>query len=337
MSEERGERYVAAAGIAAVIAVILLAAVPVAGQAPPAAKTSPAAPAKNWTPTRTAWGDPDLQGVYSNSTIVPLERPADLAGKAELTQEESAKRFQKYRDTLFAKREGDTGFYNEFWWEWGKDTTRTSLIIDPPDGKLPLTPDAQARAKEALRETLPASWEDLNIFDRCITRSLPGAMMPGFYGHYYQILQTPDYVAIRLELIHDVRIIPLGKRPHVPAAIRQWLGDARGHWEGNTLVVETTNLTDKVNAHAATYFGAGADMRLVERFTRVDADTIDYQFTVEAPKTFTRPWTAAIPLRKTTEPIYEYACHEGNYAMKNSLSGARAMERAAKDAPAKKE
>jgi hypothetical protein len=306
---------------------LLLLSGPAAGQAQTTATGPAKAATKNWTPPRTPWGHPDLQGIYTNSTIVPLERPANLAGKAELTDAEVAERFKQYREGLFAKRAGDTGFYNDFWWEWGKDVKRTSLIVDPPDGKLPLTPQAQERAKTATRRaSLQAAAEDFNAFDRCITRSMPGAMMPGFYNHYYEIFQTPDYVVLRIELIHDVRIIPLDNRPHLGPNIRQWLGDSRGHWEGNTLVVETTNLNDKVMDRGATYFGVGPELRLVERFTRTDANMIDYQFTVEAPSTFTRPWTAAIPMWKSDLQIFEYACHEGNYAMPHSLSGARAVE-----------
>jgi hypothetical protein len=311
----------------AVIGQFMLASSP-AGQAP---TTSGSAAAKKsskpWTAPRTSWGDPDLGGTYSNSTIVPLERPAEFAGKAELTDQESAARFEKHRTGLFAPREGDTGFYNEFWWEWGKDVKRTSLIVDPADGKLPWKPDAEARRKAIrTRYSRPESYEDFNPFDRCITRSMPGSMIPGFYNHFYQIIQTPEYVAVLVELIHDVRIIPLDKRPHIGSNIRQWLGNSRGHWEGDTLVVETTNFDDKVKDNGVTFFGVGSDMRLVERFTRSDANTIDYRFTVEAPSTFTRPWTASIPFHKSDQKVFEYACHEGNYAMQNSLSGARAEE-----------
>jgi hypothetical protein len=323
------------AGAAAVLVAQVLVPASVAGQGQAGPARRSGEPQKQWTPPRTPWGHPDLQGIYTNNTVVPLERPANLADKAELTDAEIAERFQKHRDTLFARREGDTGFYNDFWFEWGKDGRRTSLIVDPPDGKLPLTPAAQEQGKEALRRfsLLPASREDFNPFDRCITRSLPGAMMPGFYNHYYQILQTPEYVALAIEMIHDVRIIPLDNRPHLSGTIRQWLGDSRGRWEGDTLVVETTNLNDKVNGRSLTYFGAGAELRLVERFTRVAADTIDYQFTVEAPASFTRPWTASIPMTKSDLRIFEYACHEGNYAMPNSLGGARALEAKAPKKP----
>jgi hypothetical protein len=328
-------RSLTSTSVAILVAFVFLTPPPSAGQAP----AKPGGKAASAAQPRTPWGDPDLQGTWSNSTIVPLERPDAFKGRESLTEQETKERFEKHRALLWTKREGDTGFYNEFWWEWGKDTNRTSLIIDPPDGKLPLT----AQAKELARQRplafmsegndgdpvpAPGSWLDLNSFDRCITRSLPGAMMPGFYGHYYDILQTRDHVAIRIELIHDVRFIPLRGGAHVGDGIRQWLGDSRGHWEGDTLVVETTNFNGKVRDRAATVFGAGADLKLVERFRRVDAGTIDYRVTVNAPASFTRPWTAAIPFHRVKEPVMEYACHEGNYAMRNILSGARAEDAA---------
>jgi hypothetical protein len=310
------------------LALVTLSSVTVLLLVPPSAGAqAQGKPAGSGWAAKTPWGHPDLQGTYTNNTVVPLERPANLADKAELTDAEVADRFERHRDTLFARRQGDTGFYNDFWFEWGKDGNRTSLIVDPPDGKLPIKPEAQKRDLAAMiRFSRPTSAEDFNAFDRCITRSLPGAMMPGFYNHYYQILQTPDHVVIHVEMIHDVRIIPLGNRPHLGPSIRQWLGDSRGRWEGNTLVVETTNLSEKVIGRSLTYFGLGPDSRLIERFTRVDADTIDYRFTVEAAASFDRQWTAAIPLQRSDLKIYEYACHEGNYAMPNSLSGARAEE-----------
>jgi hypothetical protein len=315
------EQRVAVARVGAVIALILLA--PVAA-APQAQKTS--TDRAKWTAPKTPWGHPDLQGIYTNSTIVPLERPANQT-KAELTDAEVEGRLKQYRETLWGKREGDTGFYNDFWWEWGKDVRRTSLIIDPPDGKLPMTEKERERSKVVNKlADSPSTYTDMNIFDRCITRSMPGAMMPGFYNHFYQILQTPDYVVLFIELVHDVRIIPLGNRPHLGQNIRQWLGDSRGRWEGDTLVVETTNLNDKVTASGATFFGVGQELHMVERFRRASPDMIDYQFTVTAPSSYTRPWTAAIPLWKSGERTFEYACHEGNYAMPNSLSGARAGE-----------
>ena len=208
-------------------------------------------------------------------------------------------------------------------------------------GQLPYTPEWRKRA-DAFAASFRGndigaadSWEDRNVFDQCITRGLPGAMMPGFYNHNYHILQTPGYVVILVEMIHDARIIPVDGRPHLDQRIGQWLGDSRGRWEGNTLVVETTNFTEKVNDRGTTVFGTSKNGRLVERFTRVDEDTIDYQITVDDPTVFTRPWTAAIPMTKTEDPLFEYACHEGNHALPHILSGARAQEKAAEEAKKK--
>jgi hypothetical protein len=171
----------------------------------------------------------------------------------------------------------------------------------------------------------------MNLFEQCITRGMPGAMMPGFYNHDYQIVQAPGYVVILIEMIHDARIIPLDGRPHLDPGIRQWLGDSRGHWEGNTLVVETTNFDNRAYERrpSNTVFGISGNLRLIERFTRTGADTIDYRFTVTDPATFTKPWTATIPMATLQAPIFEYACHEGNYALPNVLRGARQQEKAA--------
>jgi hypothetical protein len=317
-----------------------------AGQAPARAAGAVAAAGKSAAP-RTPWGHPDLQGNWTNTTTTPLERPSDFAGKTALTAEERAA-----LDAFAAGaadlplRPGDTGAYNAFWMEAGKASARTSLILDPPDGKLPaLTPAALKRADaiEAVRRNPPGSWMDVNTYDRCITRGLPGAMMPGFYNHNYTILQAPGYVAILVEMIHEARIIPLDGRPYLGPGLKQWLGDSRGRWDGDTLVVETRNFNDKIDEVTGNamrlpdgeptggrYHGVfgTSDMTLVERFTRVDANTIDYQFTVTAPGTFVKPWTAAAPLTRLDAPLFEYACHEGNYAIPHMLSGARAQERA---------
>ena len=289
-----------------------------------------------WSPPQTAWGDPDLQGVWTNATTTPLQRPNDLGDKEVLTGEEWASRnaISGLSDDRRSEIEGDVGFYNDFWLEQGQLNERTSLIIDPPNGKLPaLTPEEQERAAALQQDRManylsPGTWTDLNVYDRCITRGLPGVMLPGFYNHNYHILQTPDYVAIQVEMIHDTRIIPLDGRPQLRRSIRQWLGDARGHWEGTTLVVETTNVTEKVRDRGFTVFGAGGDLRLVERFTRVGADAIDYQFTVHDASAFTEPWTASIPMRALEGNLFEYACHEGNYAIANVLRGTRTKEAA---------
>jgi hypothetical protein len=331
--------------LAAFAAAVSLSPTLAAGQGKPAA-TKAAAVGKGTAP-RTPWGDPDLQGVWTNTTTTPLERPDNLAGKQVLTPEERAALDAAGAGAYDREpKPGDTGAYNGFWVEPGKASAQTSLIVDPPDGKLPpVTAEAQkgADALEARRRVPASSWEDMNAYDRCITRGLPGAMIPGFYNHNYQIVQTPEYLAILVEMIHDVRIIPLDGRPHLDPHIRQWMGDSRGRWEGQTLVVETINFNDKVgeftgNAmrlpngdpigpryHAV--FGT-TGLTLVERFTRVDANTIDYRFTVTDPKTFTKPWTAATPMTKIKGPLFEYACHEGNHAVPNMLTGARAQEQA---------
>ena len=294
---------------------------------------------------RTAWGDPDLQGLWTNATTTPLQRPAELAGRELLTDEERAE-----LDAARAKTEEracatelvvlqqappptSTGSYNSFWLEQGTRTLQTSLIVEPADGRLPgVTPRAQQRADDLVATrastSYPTSWVEPSVFERCITRGLPATMMPGFYNHNYQILQTPGYVVIQAEMIHDTRVVPLDGRPHLPPHLRQWMGDSRGWWEGDTLVVETTNFTDKVYERRVshTVFGANQPMRLVERFTRLDDDTLDYRFTVTDPTTFTESWTASIPMTAIDHPILEYACHEGNYSMENMLRGARAQE-----------
>ena len=290
---------------------------------------------------RTAWGDPDLQGIWTNTTTTPLERLPEASDKAVLTDEERAQVASKVNERLDQDRvrPGNVGTYNEFWYERGTLKNRTSLIVDPPDGKLPpMTPQGQKRldATVASRRTNPAdSWLDRSPSDRCITRSMPGAMLPGFYNHNYHILQTPGYVTISVEMIHDVRIIPVDGRPHLNQPVRQWLGDSRGRWEGSTLVVETTNFNDKVFENGGVSRGFGGNVRMVERFTRVGADEIDYQFTIEDPATFTKPWTVSAPMTKIAGPLFEYACHEGNYAMSGILAGARADEKAAADAAKK--
>jgi hypothetical protein len=299
---------------------ILMAALPAAGQT--------AAP-------RTGWGAPDLQGVWNYATITPLERPVELAGKQVLTDKEAAD-FEK--QTLERRnpdrRDGgaaaDVGrAYNQFWWDYGSKvvgTKRTSLIVDPPDGKIPpLTEEARQRAdaRTAVLRRPPAGPEDRNLWERCILGTAGPPVVPGPYNNNFQIFQTRDYVVILNEMIHDARIIPLDGRPHLPSNLRQWMGDSRGRWEGKTLVVDTTNFTAKTN-----FRGSGEGLHLVERFTRMDAGTLLYEFTVEDPRSFTKPWKAALPMSKTDELIYEYACHESNYGMFNMLSAARAEEKA---------
>ena len=278
-----------------------------------------------WQAPRTPWGDPDLQGVWTNTTTTPLERPDELAGREALTAEERAELDElAVRNADQPPRKRDTGAYNSFWLEKGLRSEQTSLIVDPPDGKLPaFTPAARQRVVDlaAARKLPSASWADLNVFDRCIARGMPGAMMPGFYNHNYHVLQSPGYVVIALEMLHDVRVIPLDGRPHLTPHMRQWLGVSRGRWEGDTLVVETTNVADKVNEYRRSH----------TVFGRAGPDRIDYTFTVDDPTTFVTPWTGRAPLRTTEGPLYEYACHEGNYAMEHILRGARAQDDAGPD------
>jgi hypothetical protein len=309
----------------------------VASLAPTVNAQTPAAAAISRSSPRTPWGHPDLQGQWTNTTTTRLERPDEFKGKDVLTAAELVEQNRIVAERLSldrAPRKGDPGVYNEFWLERGSLSNRTSLIVEPPDGKLPaLTPEGQKRqaARTDARKISPADGpEDRNLYERCITRGLPGAMMPGFYNHNYQILQTPGYVVILVEMIHDARIIPLDGRPHLGKGIRQWLGDSRGRWEGNTLVVETTNFKN-INDSGTLVFGtAGENSRIIERFTRVDANTVDYHVTVDDPVTFTKPWTAAIPMTKLEGGLFEYACHEGNYALPGILAGARAEEKAAR-------
>lgn len=283
----------------------------------------------------TPWGDPDLQGIWNHGTITPLERPSEYAGREQLTDEEVAA-LNLEADTRADRRDGLTAqgdinlAYNAVWWDRGISIGRTSLIIDPADGRLPpLTPTAQAyavspeaeRIRLARRGLGPADGpEDMDLGDRCLVYR-PVPIISSGYNNHVQIAQSPGYVAILQEQIHEVRLIPLDGRPHVQPHIRQWLGDSRGHWEGNTLVVETTNFSRQ-----AAYLDSHEYRHVVERFTRVGEDRVEYEFTVTDPTTWTRSWTAMVPWRRTEGPIYEYACHEGNYGMFNLLTGSRAQE-----------
>ena len=323
--------------VAAAMAAMLLATVHAAAQSRTAAVKTSRAKAS----PRTSWGAPDVQGVWNYATLTPLERPSELAGKEVLTDAEAAE-FEK--QTLQRRnpdrRDGgaaaDVGrAYNEFWWDFGTKvigTKRTSLVVDPPDGRVPpLTPEAQKRANaraEARRRSPADGPEDRGLPERCLLWATAGPpMLPSAYNNNIQIFQTRENVVILNEMIHDARIIPLDGRPHLPKNIRQWLGDSRGRWEGNTLVVDTTNFTDKTN-----FRGSGEDLHLIERFTRVDANTLLYEFRVDDTTTFTKPWSAAIPMTRTQDLIYEYACHEGNYGMFGILAGARTQEKAAEEA-----
>jgi hypothetical protein len=289
---------------------------------------------------RTAWGDPDIQGFwsYNDDVNTPFERPNELGGKAEFGDEELAAVLEERAKRNAARAPtigGETGAGPTHWYEfWNAKSTRTSKIIDPPDGRVPaLTPEAQKRIAAraaALKGRGPAdSWTDRSLGDRCIVSrgGWPHVMVnAGSYGNIVRILQSPGFVVITHEMIHETRVIPVDGRPHISQGIRQYLGDARGHWEGETLVVEVTNFSDKTD-----FRGSRETLRLVERFARASADSINYTVTIDDPSTFTKPWTIGVPLKSDKEQteIFEYACHEGNYAMRNILSAARAEEQAA--------
>ena len=307
------------------------------------------APAAAQDAPRTGWGAPDLQGVWDFRTITPLERPERLGDQAFLTEEEAANLEQEVveRNVELANRaarrtevtesvdrgeEGAPGFYNNFWLDRGTttvDTRRTSLIVDPPNGRLPeMSPVGRERteARSAYRRDHPAdSWLDRSAFDRCILGFNAGPpITPGGYNQNLQVFQTPDHVVLLTEMVHTVRVVPLDGRPALPDAVRQWSGESRGRWEGDTLVVETSNFNDQRR-----WRGTTRNMTLVERLTRVDADTLVYEYTVDDPDTWTRPWTASLPMQRGDQPLYEYACHEGNYSMPGILGGHRMDELAA--------
>lgn len=306
------------------------------GETPAAGKV---ASGKHWAPPRTPDGQPDLQGVWTNATLTPLERPAEFAGKEFLTEQEAADYVKRTLQQVSSDRrdggaQADVGrSYNEFWRDRGNGLVadrRTSLIIDPPDGRVPpLTPEAQKRVDETrawMREHATDGPEGRSMAERCISWTTAGPpMLPGPYNNDLQIVQSAGSVVILNEMIHDARVIPLDGRPHVSSGIREWMGDSRGHWDGNTLVIDTTNFSSEYS-----FRGSDANLHLTERFTRVSPEVIDYEFTVDDPTAFTKSWTARIPLNKTTERVYEYACHEGNYALTDILAGARAAEKKAK-------
>ena len=282
---------------------------------------------KNYTVPKTPWGEPDLQGVWSYATTTPLQRPDALAGRATLTETEieALDQAQDARADA-APRAGDPGTYNTVWFDQGKSNGQTSLIVDPPDGKLPWKPEAlKANAERAAHQRAhPAdSYLDRSPTDRCIMyHGVPP--LPSGYNNTYQIFQTPGLVAILDENIHHVRLIPLDGRPHLTDRVRHWNGDSRGHWEGNTLVVDTTNFNNKT----ALRYNGSENTHAVERFTRVSDRLIDYKYTITDPTVFTRPFTVLIPMPMRDDKIFEYACHEGNHSMVGILSGARAEEKA---------
>jgi hypothetical protein len=310
-----------------------------------------------YTPPKTPWGDPDLQGRWPGNVGVPLQRAENLGTRTTLTDAEfaqkqaQAKRQAQADSEEFLAPDAKPGINPpSYWTERGTPTRQTSLIVDPPDGRLPpLTAEEQKLRKEARGgQGFPGEWrgeaasyDDLNIYYRCITRGVLGSIIPVVYNNGNEILQMPGYVVFRNEMIHEARVIPIDTkenvRPHLSPAIREYMGDSRGHWEGNTLVVETTNFTDldAIGSNGAGYPGDpghhSADMKLTERFTRTGPNTLNYQATIDDPKTWTKPWTILIPLtRNDGYQLLEYACHEGNVAMGDILSGARAQEKVSK-------
>ena len=293
---------------------------------------------------RTAWGAPDLQGVWDFRSLTPMERPAELADQEVFTAEEAASFSEEVireqsRDEADVEAQAATGRvvpYNDFWFDWGSSVTteRTSLIVEPRDGRIPALVAAAERrvaAREAARagvgrdEVAPGGWiDDLNPPVRCITGFNQGPpMTPSAYNNNMQLFQTEDHVVILNEMVHDARIVPLDGRPQLPADLQQWIGSSRGHWDGDTLVVETVNRRDE------SFRGSTRHLRLTERFTRADADTLVYEATLDDPTTWTRPWTFAVPMVRNAGEVYEYACHEGNYYMANMLRAQRAEEQAA--------
>jgi hypothetical protein len=323
-------------------------------------------PAKPYSVPRTPWGDPDLQGMWPGNISAPLQRPADLGERSTLTDAEFAQREAQAR----AQAEADSQQFvppspaasagqgrggrggggrgggigpPDHWLERGSPIRQTSLIVDPPNGRLPaLAAGAEARRKAARGgRGMPGEWrgqadsyDDLNIYYRCITRGLLGSVIPVIYSNGNEIVQAPGAVVFRNEMIHESRVIPLDGRPHVSSSIRMYMGDSRGHWDGGTLVVETTNLNDKVaiGSNGAGYPGDpgyhSLALRVTERFRRVADDLLLYQVTVDDPQTWVRPWTLQLPLARGKDlHLFEYACHEGNYAMRNILSAARTEDK----------
>ncbi len=312
--------------------------------------------------SHTPWGHPDLQGVWDFRTITPLERPAELAGKAVLTEEEAAayqtlENRRQNRDLVDPAKggalyppesQGGVVPYNEFWYDRGAtlvEDRRTSLIVDPPDGRLPARQAGALEQIGSAGEDLPGSRpvryraggigadgpEDRGLGERCLLGFNSGPpLIPGAYNNNIQLFQTPTHVVIHHEMVHDTRFVPLDGRPHLSDAIRQWMGDARGRWDGDTLVVETTNFTDRTASFSpaiTSAVGTGATLTLTERFTREDRDTLLYEYTVDDPVVFTRGFTAAIPMKRSELPVFEYACHEGNRGLANILAGARLTAR----------
>jgi hypothetical protein len=316
---------------------ILFAAVPLAAQtAKPAAKAS-----KPYTAPKTPWGDPDLQGQWPATANIPMQRPQNLGERATLTPEELKQRESQAARTAEADSEefvsSDTTVNINppgYWVEHGKPNAQASLVVDPPNGRIPaLTPEGAAYAKSLRNGLGPGShfpdkvdsWEDFDFYSRCITRGLVSSMLPTLYNFGNEIVQAPGYVVIRNEMIHETRVIPLDGRPQWGKGLRTYMGDSRGHWEGDTLVVETTNLNNKTGTGGGFFSDAAV---LTEKFRRIAKDELSYDLTVNDPKTWTKPFTIHMPYKEDPSyTIYEYACHEGNYMMIDALTGARTLEK----------
>jgi len=316
----------------------------VAGQSQGTAAASREAGSSAWKPAHTAWGDPDLTGIYSNSdeSGIPFERPAQFEGRR--LEDITAKELEDLRVT----RRGATASNSVaedrpvdrevFWENLNAINSRAWLVVDPTDGKIPaMMPEARSRAaaraearKKSGRGPADAP-QDRSLYDRCISRGLPGSMMPAIYGSSYEIVQAPNFVAIVYEMVHETRVISLDGQPHVGKGVTSYMGDARGRWEGETLVVETTNFKDQIAYRNAN----GEALRLIERFTPIGPNSVEWAVTVDDPTTWSKPWTFAMNLTKkdATQRPFEYACHEGNYGLRNILSAARAEEKAAEAAP----
>jgi hypothetical protein len=347
-------RWITSAGAA--IVAVTLGSMPLMAQQPPVPRTAaPVRPedlprrktpasaglpraGKAYSPPRTPWGDPDLGGAFTNNdeSGIPFERPNEFDGRRpeDITPEELAELVRRRQQQTVERAPTLSEFPGAtsplHWFEnYNAANSRAWLVSDPPDGHVPpLTPEAQARnvARARARQSHgPAdSYEDRSLYDRCITRGIPGSMMPAIYGNAYEVHQGPGYVAIRYEMVNETRLIPLDGRAHLRSTMREYLGDARGHWEGNTLVVETTNFTDKTP-----YRGSSAELRMIERFKPIAPETVEWSVTFDDPTTWTRPWTFTMNLTRVdeTQRPFEYACHEGNYGLTNILTAARTEER----------
>jgi hypothetical protein len=316
------------------VAIAAMAVVSLQAQSAPARPAAkPASTAKPYT-AKTPWGDPDLQGVWDYKTITPLERPANFGDRQFLTDEEvarleanAAKRLDTPPDDTVPANLVHAPYMTDPGRKVDEDR-RTSLIVDPPDGRVPaLTPDAQRRLatrQAGNRNGGTDGPEQRSSLERCITMGLPSGNLPTLYNNNIRIVQGPGYVAITHEMVHDTRIIPLDSRAPLSPKIHQWFGDSRGHWDGNTLVVETANFSDKTN-----YRGSGATLHMVERFTRSGKNSVEYHVTLDDPTTWTKPWTIELHMRTSEGDLYEYACHEGNYGLHNILEEARDADKAA--------